>query len=77
VASKIEDCAANQGNMHTPAPLNPRRDEFWTDYSQRGFDYVIRKYTGYGFKKEFKHRLRYLLDRMGLLEIIRKARMNK
>ena len=77
VASKIEYCATNQGNMHTPTPLNPRRDEFWTDYLQRGFDYIIRKYTGYGFKKEFKHRLRYLLDMMGLLEIIRKARMKK
>ena len=77
IASNIEECAAKQANMHAPTPLNPRRDDFWIDYLHRGFDYVIRKYTGYGFKKEFKHRIRYLLDQMGLLEIIRKARMKK
>ena len=75
VESRIEDCAAKQRNMHTPTPINPRRNEFWTDYSLGGFDYVIRKYTGYGLKKEIKCGLRNQLDKMGLLRIIRKIRM--
>jgi coenzyme F420-reducing hydrogenase beta subunit len=71
VESNIEDCALKQPNLHTPTPQNPRRDAFWADYYQRGFVFVIKKYTRYGLKKKVLDTLRSLLKRMGLSGVIR------
>lgn len=46
--STIEDVAAKQTNLYTPTKANRRRKKFWIDYRNKGFEYVAKKYGGYG-----------------------------
>jgi len=68
VLSNIYDCAVKQRNLHTPTPMNIKRNEFWSDYLVHDFDYIIRKYTGYGLKKELKGASKRILSKVGLLK---------
>ena len=74
--SNMHDCSLGQRNLYAPSPINPRRDEFWLDYTQYGFGYVIKKYTGYGIKKRSKLKLIYILKKFKVLNIARKIFSN-
>lgn len=64
IKSNINDCASRQNNLHSPTPMNPQRAEFWSDYLHHGFNYIIKKYTHYGFKKRMRRLIIYILKRI-------------
>lgn len=68
--SNIYDCAARQKNLYNPSPRNPRRNEFWNDYFQHGFEFIIKKYAGYSLKGRTKKLTIKILKNYGLLDIV-------
>jgi coenzyme F420-reducing hydrogenase beta subunit len=57
VASNMDELSAKQLNLKQPTPAHPKRDEFWSEYRKRGFDPVIKKYTGYGLSNRLRKKL--------------------
>jgi coenzyme F420-reducing hydrogenase beta subunit len=57
VASNIDDLSIKQLNLKQPTPAHPKRNEFWSNYRKRGFEHVIKKYTGYGLINGLRNRL--------------------
>ena len=68
--SNTKDCI--QHNLHTPSLASPLREQFWTDYWDKGFEYVLKKYAGYGFRDITKRFVRNRLEKYGLLPIAKK-----
>jgi coenzyme F420-reducing hydrogenase beta subunit len=62
---------AEQRNLLKPTPPSSRRDEFWDDFNEKGYEYVAKKYTTYGFKNRGKKYLKILLKKIGLFNILR------
>jgi hypothetical protein len=63
--SNTRDCL--QPNLIEPTKKPPKRDQFWQDYYQKGFEYVAKKYGGYSFKSIVKRKLKRALQNVGLL----------
>jgi coenzyme F420-reducing hydrogenase beta subunit len=76
IASNINDCAKRQRNLYTPSPMNPRRDEFWKEYKQYGFDYIINKYTSMSFKYRLKQGIRHMLVKLRMLDKVKRLKLN-
>jgi coenzyme F420-reducing hydrogenase beta subunit len=68
--SNTRDCL--QHNLHTPSQPSPRRDEFWQDYKDKGFEYVLKKYAGYGFVGQSKKAAVKVLNKLGLLHVAKR-----
>jgi coenzyme F420-reducing hydrogenase beta subunit len=68
--SNTTDCL--QHNLHTPSQPSPRRDKFWQDYKNKGFEYVLKKYTGYGFVGQSKKAAAKVLNKLGLLHVVKR-----
>jgi len=75
VQSNTKDCL--QPNLQQPTKCPTNRDQFWSDYQKFGFDYIAKKYAGYGFKGRLKKVIIILLKKLGLFELIRKALRRK
>jgi hypothetical protein len=58
--------------LHTPSQPSPRRDEFWQDYKDKGFEYVLKKYAGYGFVGQSKKAAAKILNKLGLLHVAKR-----
>ncbi len=65
----IHDAFIEQPNVFSPSKANEKEEEFWHDYDEYGFEYVLKKYFGYsnqlkikGYIKRilFKCKIRYL-----------------
>jgi coenzyme F420-reducing hydrogenase beta subunit len=54
-ASTMDEC--RQRPLTVPAEPSPKRDVFWNDYHEHGFEYVAKKYTEYGLSNRFKQRV--------------------
>lgn len=48
--SNTKDCL--QPQLMYPSKPNPKREQFFKDYNKYGYEYVLKKYAVYGFKKE-------------------------
>ncbi len=46
--SNAADCTKKQPRLSFPTEQSPIRKEFWHDYSQKGFKFIVRKYTSLG-----------------------------
>jgi coenzyme F420-reducing hydrogenase beta subunit len=68
--SNTTDCL--QHNLHTPSQPSPRRDKFWQDYKNKGFEYVLKKYAGYGFVGQSKKAAAKVLNKLGLLHVAKR-----
>lgn len=68
--SNTKDCF--QHNLYAPTPVSPNRPQFWRDYYDKGFRFVLNKYMGYGLTAKFKREIRKGLQKMRLLSMSEK-----
>lgn len=66
IGAKVEYSV--QPQLQYPAPSSPIRQRFWDDYKQKGFEYVVKKYTSYGPLVRNKARISKILRRLGWLD---------
>jgi len=66
-----------QYNLEYPTKKPIKREEFWQDYHKNGFDFIAKKYAGYGFIKRIKRVARNVLEIVGLLPIAKKLLLRK
>ncbi|MEL7568245.1 MAG: Coenzyme F420 hydrogenase/dehydrogenase, beta subunit C-terminal domain [Dehalobacterium sp.] len=64
VKSSTKDCL--QPQLQYPAPNSEQRNQFWSDYYSKGYEYVIKKYAGYDTRSRAKHFLRMMLRKAKL-----------
>jgi len=69
--SSIQDCL--QHNLQAPTVPSPKREQFWREYETKGFEYVLKKYGGLGYKQRVRRIIRIALDNTGLLPVARKV----
>lgn len=67
------DCAKYQHNLNQPTPRPANRDAFWQDYRKMGFNYIIKKYAGFGIAGRMKSFTVKELRRFGLLKFVIKV----
>lgn len=68
--STMDEC--RQRHLTVPAEPSPKRDIFWNDYYEHGFEYVAKKYTEYGLRNRVKQGvLKPVLDKVGVLDLAR------
>jgi len=65
------DCL--QPRLKEPTKPSPKRNMFWQDYRVNGFEYVVRKYFGYGVKGSLKRFILESLRKTGLLPVMKKV----
>lgn len=70
--SNERDCL--QPQLREPSKPSPNRAEFWKEYESNGYRYVIKKYGGYNLKSICKITSKNILDKIGVLSIIRRVR---
>jgi coenzyme F420-reducing hydrogenase beta subunit len=68
--SNTKDCL--QRNLYKPSQPSPLRDKFWQDYKGKGFEYVIKKYAGYGFVGQLTKAAANVLKKLGLSHIVKR-----
>lgn len=54
-STQIED--SMQPPLKTPFPKPKNREQFWKDYNNKNFEYIAKKYGGYGFINKVKRKL--------------------
>lgn len=59
-----------QPRLCSPNKKNVKYDEFWQDYIQNGFDYVIKKYAGQSKWGKVKKKIKNLLKRSKLIKTV-------
>lgn len=66
--SNMDEC--RQRHLTVPAEPSPKRNEFWHDYYEHGFEYVAKKYTEHGLVNRAKHQvLKPVMAKMGILDL--------
>lgn len=50
IPAKIANCLQN--NLQRPSLLHPKRMTFENEYTKKGFEYVMKRYGKYGWKKK-------------------------
>ncbi len=60
--TKIDD--SMQPPLVAPFPKPSSRDDFWKDFLSKDFDYIARKYGGYGIGNAFKRVFRKLFKKL-------------
>lgn len=73
-SSGIDEC--KQRHLTEPAKPSLKRDIFWKDYYEHGFEYVAKKYTDYGFINLVKHKikdniLKPMLSKLGIMDFVK------
>jgi coenzyme F420-reducing hydrogenase beta subunit len=69
--SNTIDCL--QHNLHSPSQPSPRRNKFWQDYKNKGFEYVLKKYAGYGLVPRLKKTVVKVIKKIGLLHVVKRV----
>lgn len=67
--SNTTDCL--QPNLVRPTKRPTTREQFWEDYYKNGFEYLAKKYGGYGLSPRLKRFVKIILLKMGLMDVIR------
>lgn len=67
---EIKDCL--QPNLIKPTKMPDKREEFWQNYFEKGFDFIAKKYGGINICSIVKNSLRRVLLSLGLLENLKK-----
>ena len=70
--SSIADCM--QTMLQRPVGMPAKRQQFWIDYSTKGFKYIVRKYGGYNNKSRLQRVVKVVLSKLGLFELALRAR---
>lgn len=65
--SNLQNCL--QTNLKEPAAASPKKDQFWLDYQQYSFKYVLRKY---GIMSKGKKIIKKILMHLGLFDEFKK-----
>ena len=77
--SNLED--AFRDNHRRPAKMNVNREKFWADYYEKGYAYVLRKYSSYSklgrFKRWVKIKAKSFFKAIGLYKFIHKFTQKK
>lgn len=68
--SNTKDCL--QHNLQKPSKISEKREQFWQDYQLHGYEYVIKKYAGFGLVGELKRATAKMLNKLGLLHIVKR-----
>lgn len=64
----IESAIARQGNYHNPSKKSEKYNQFWSDYHNKGFEYVLRRYTGYNRVLRIKKMFKRILTVIGIFK---------
>ncbi|MFG6391272.1 MAG: Coenzyme F420 hydrogenase/dehydrogenase, beta subunit C-terminal domain [Candidatus Amulumruptor sp.] len=64
--AEITELQALQPCLKQPTKADPRRAQFWADYSAEGFSYVYRKYFDDSAYQKFKNIVKKILSALGL-----------
>lgn len=70
IKSNLQDCM--QRNLINPTPISKKRDVFWQEYYDNGFEYIAKKYAGYNLKSIMKGKLKAYLINTGLFKFIKR-----
>ncbi len=77
--SNLQD--AFRDNHKHPAKMNINRENFWIDYYEKGYSFVLRKYSSYSpwgrFKRQLKIKTKSILKSIGLYNFIHKFTQKK
>ena len=65
--TKLEDSL--QPPLKAPFPKPENRDQFWSDFENKSFEYVAKKYGGIGFKNDAKSLLRKIKKKIKKLVV--------
>jgi coenzyme F420-reducing hydrogenase beta subunit len=68
--SNVEDCKQPQLMYPTKMPKN--RDAFFEDYENKGYDYILKKYSPVGINIYLKEIILNILRKIGLRKILKK-----
>ena len=68
--SNVDDCL--QPQLQHPDKPSLNRKYFWGDYKNKGYNYVIKKYAGYGFKNKVKSIVIIGLQKSRLINFLKK-----
>lgn len=60
--SSMKDCL--QHNLQYPTAKPQKRDQFWFDYNNHDFEYIAKKYAGFGFLSKTKAIIKKILARI-------------
>lgn len=63
ILSTVEKVSRKQGNMRKPSPKADTYEQFWKDYHEKGFIFVMKKYGGYSNLNRLKNMIKNLLHR--------------
>lgn len=70
--SSLEACTPRNPNLLSPSVCKLDQDKFWQFYHENGFEAVARRYGGYDMKHKIKKRIKNILEKMHLLEFVKK-----
>lgn len=70
--SCLDACTPRNPNLLHPSVSKHDPEKFWQLYHEKGFEAVARRYGGYGAKYKIKQCVRKALEKMHLLNIVRK-----
>jgi coenzyme F420-reducing hydrogenase beta subunit len=65
--SNIDDCM--QPNLKQPTTKPKNRDEFWNDYFEKGYKFVIKKYIGLNKKKQLRYFVKKIIYSIGMYDL--------
>ncbi len=60
VEPRLEDCL--QTHLRVPTSLNPLSEKFHAEYSEHGFNFVLKKYGNVGIRHKLKAAIRRVKD---------------
>jgi len=74
---RIEMCQSidykkHNHNLIAATSIPKQYDEFWDDYENKGFEFIIKKYGGYNIKGKVKFKFKNIIRRTGLLSLGKK-----
>lgn len=62
----INEVIKRQGNAFAPSKPHPMRNEFWEDYTSKGFSFILHKYFYYSTMGILKAGIKYVLFKLHL-----------
>lgn len=70
--SNVKDCL--QPQLKYPSKVSFKRAEFWEDYKKHGYEYVAKKYGGYGFKSKAKMFMVKVCYKLGIVNHLKRLK---
>jgi len=72
IEKNIDEAKEKNPNLVKPTDCPDNRERFWEEYEQNGIEYILKKYGRYNFKYIVKDYIKRILNKIGLLEILKK-----